>query len=159
MKAITYLVFTLFLIAACSKISTTENIKTVEKYVAAVEARDYSTMEALLAEDYMGYGPSHSDSIDKKSALASWKANIENLYESISYERSQIIAVNVPTGPNKGEWVANWAELRIVYQDGSGPVTIWVNSNYKIENGKIIKSYTFYNEADALRQLGYTIYE
>jgi hypothetical protein len=36
-------------------------------------------------------------------------------------------------------------------------VNIWANTNYLIENGKIIRSITFYNEADALRQLGYKI--
>ncbi|MDZ4747926.1 MAG: hypothetical protein SH808_05525 [Saprospiraceae bacterium] len=59
-------------------------------------------------------------------------------------------------GDNNGEWVGNWAELTIGYQDG-GSVTIWANTDYLIENGKIIRSLTFYNEADALRQLGYTI--
>lgn len=154
MKPLIYLVLALFLLPACSK-NTAENIKVIEKYVSAVEAKDYSTMEALLAENYKGYGPSHSDSTTKMAALAAWKYNIENLYESISYKRSRILAVNIPSGPNKGEWVANWAELKITYKDGSGPVIIWANSNYKIENGKIVKSYTFYNEADVLRQLGY----
>jgi hypothetical protein len=31
-------------------------------------------------------------------------------------------------------------------------IAVEINS---IENGKIVKSYTFYNEADALKQLGY----
>ena len=145
----------LWFFSACTVNNTGENIATIEKYVSAVESKDYSTMEALLADNYKGYGPSHSDSTDKKDALAAWKYNIENLYESISYERSQVVSVNIPSGPNKGNWVANWAELKITYKDGSGPVTIWTNSNYKMENGKIVKSYTFYNEADALKQLGY----
>ncbi len=154
MRPLIYLVFAVFLLQACSN-NTVENINVIEKYVAAVEAKDYSTMEVLLAENYKGYGPSHIDSTTKIEALAAWKYNTENLYESISYERSRIVAVDVPSGPNKGEWVANWAELKITYKDGSGPVIIWANSTYNIENGKIVKSYTFYNEADALRQLGY----
>ena len=154
-KNISFLILMLWFFSACTVNNTGENIATIEKYVSAVESKDYSTMEALLADNYKGYGPSHSDSTDKKDALAAWKYNIENLYESISYERSRVVAVNVPSGPNKGNWVGNWAELKITYKDGSGPVTIWANSNYKIENGKIVKSYTFYNEADALKQLGY----
>ena len=66
-------------------------------------------------------------------------------------------AFTIQEGPNKGEWVSNWAELKIQYKDGSGPVIIWANTNYKIEQGKIVKSYTFYNEADALKQLGYEL--
>ncbi|MCK5103987.1 MAG: hypothetical protein KAR17_14280, partial [Cyclobacteriaceae bacterium] len=83
------------------------------------------------------------------------KHNIENLYKSIRYSRSRNIAVEIKDGPNKGNWVSNWAELNIAYQNGKGPVTIWTNTTYQIENGKITKSYTVYNEADVLRQLGY----
>ena len=56
---------------------------------------------------------------------------------------------------SQGEWVSNWAELDITYKNGQGEVTIWANAIYLIENGKIVKSITFYNEADALRQMGY----
>ena len=156
-KNISFLILIIWFFSTCSVNNKAEDVALIEKYVLAVESKDYSTMEALLDENYRGYGPSHSDSSNKKAALEAWKYNIENLYESISYERSQIIALNVPSGPNKGEWVANWAELKIVYKDGSGPAVIWANSNYKIENDKIVKSYTFYNEADALRQLGFLI--
>ena len=56
-----------------------------------------------------------------------------------------------------GDWVSNWAYLTIKYKDGRGPVNVWVNAFYKIENGKIARSRTIYNEADVLRQLGYTL--
>ena len=149
----------LLFISACSQADkqTADNIGLIEKYVKAVEEKDYTTMESLLAESYKGYGPSHSDSTNRTAALASWKENIENLYQSISYNRSRMAAFTLQEEPNKGEWVANWAELEINYKDGRGPVIIWANTNYKIENGKIVKSYTFYNEADALRQLGYEL--
>lgn len=130
-------------------------IDLVEKYIKAVEEKDYTTMESLLAKNYKGYGPSHSDSTTREDALAAWKHNIENLYESISYERSRNVAVVIKDGPNKGVWVSNWAELVITYKNDDGTVTIWANTNYQIKDRKIVQSYTFYNEADALRQLGY----
>ena len=147
----------LFLVSGCTVgIKKAEvNIDLVEKYVKAVEEKDYATMESLLAEDYKGFGPSHSDSITREAALAAWKDNIENLYESISYERSRNAAVTIKDGSNKGDWVSNWAELVITYKNDRRSVTIWANTNYLIKNGKIVRSYTFYNEADALRQLGY----
>jgi len=131
------------------------NIALIGKYVSAVENMDYETMASLLADNYIGYGPSYNDSIGKDQALDNWKFNVENLYQSIKYNKSRNAAVTIPTGPNKGDWVSNWGELHIVYKNNLGEVTIWANTIYKIEKGKIIKSYTFYNEADALRQLGY----
>ena len=132
-----------------------KNISIVEKYVKSVEALDYKTMEALLADDYQGYGPSVGDTIGKVAALENWKNHIETLYDNIKYTRSQYAGVTIHAGENKGDWVANWAELTIDYQEGNGSVKIWANSNYLVENGKIVKSLTFYNEADVLRQLGY----
>jgi hypothetical protein len=145
-----------FLIIGCAVSDNSQkNIAIIEKYVQAVESEDYETMSSLLADNYLGLGPSHTDTIAKEAALESWKINIENLYETIKYNRSRTMAVKVPDGENKGEWVSNWAELDILYKGDKGQVTIWANTIYEIENGKIVKSYTFYNEADALRQLGY----
>lgn len=132
-----------------------KNIEVVKQYVASVEALDYESMSSFLADDYLGMGPSFGDSIGKQQAVANWEWSVNNLYEKITYNRSRFANVSIPDGDNKGEWVANWAELSIVYKDGQGSATIWTNTNYLIENGKIVRSLTFYNEADALRQLGY----
>ncbi|MBK9105266.1 MAG: hypothetical protein IPL92_12040 [Saprospiraceae bacterium] len=133
-----------------------ENIDLVNKYIQSVENMDFEGMGNYLADDYMGMGPSYGDTIYKKEAVENWKANVANLYKKIHYNRSKSAAVYIADGDNKGNWVGNWAELAIEYQNG-GNVTLWANTNYLIENGKIIRSITFYNEADALRQLGYKI--
>ncbi|RLD73893.1 MAG: hypothetical protein DRJ10_17355 [Bacteroidetes bacterium] len=145
------------LVISCSSTDKTaeKNLLLVEKYVKGVENMDYEIMDDLLADNYLGLGPSFGDSINKVQAIESWKQNVENLYEKIEYFRSRNNAVTITTGDNQGEWVSNWAELKITYKGDKGSVMIWSNSIYLIENNKIIKSYTFYNEADALRQLGY----
>ncbi len=38
-----------------------KNVAIVEKYIESVENNDIETMDALLDENYMGYGPAHSD--------------------------------------------------------------------------------------------------
>lgn len=135
----------------------TENVELVSKYIKAVETMDFDAMDKYLSDDYMGLGPSFGDTIYKKQAIENWKSNVENLYESIHYNREKLAPVTITDGDNKGQWVGCWAELKIVYKNGGGEVTIWANSDYLVENGKIKKSLTFYNEADALRQLGYKI--
>ena len=136
-----------------------DNLALAKRYVEAVETNNFAAMDSLLADNYMGYGPSVGDSTNKADALKNWKYNAENLYESIKYTRYQNIAVTVTEADEAdlGDWVSNWAYLTIKYKDGRGPVNVWVNAVYKIENGKIVRSRTFYNEADVLRQLGYTI--
>lgn len=157
MKNLFFILVILLTTMSCSleNKKSEENVALVEKYVDAVENLDYAFMETVLDDNYMGYGPSHTDSIGKELAIANWKNNIENLYESVTYNKSRNLANFVPDGPNAGEWVSNWAELIIVYKEDQQKVTIWANTIYKIENNKITKSYTFYNEADVLEQLGY----
>jgi hypothetical protein len=137
----------------------TENLAIVKSYKEAVETNNVARMDSLLADNYRGYGPSVQDSVNKAEALDNWKYNAENLYESLQFSRIQNIAKTV--GENEeaepGDWVVTWAYLTIKYKDGRGPVNLWVNVEYKIENGKIAQSRTFYDEADVLRQLNYTI--
>ena len=147
-------------LAACTTNSEKKpdaNIDLVKSYVKSVEEMDFNAMEKFLDDNYLGIGPSFGDSIRKNEAVENWKSNVANLYEKIHYNRSKFVSVTIPEGINKGEWVANWAEVNIVYKNGRGSVTILANTNYQIENGRIVKSLTFYNEADALRQLGYKI--
>jgi hypothetical protein len=134
-----------------------ENVELVKNYITAVENLDFESMENYLDVNYLGMGPSYGDSIGKMDAVENWKWCVENLYEKIHYNRSRFAAVTIPDGDNKGEWVANWAELHIVFKDSIGSVTVWANTNYLLENGKIKRSLTFYNEADVLRQLGFVV--
>jgi hypothetical protein len=132
-----------------------DNMAIAKKYMEAVETMNASLMDSLLADNYIGYGHSVGDSINKVDAINSWKYNAENLYESVEYTRHKELAVTVKDGEALGDWVLNWAYLTIKYKDGRGPVNVWVNAVYRIENGKIVHSRTFYNEADVMRQLGY----
>lgn len=144
--------------AACSGSehkTNTENIAVIEKYIKAVEEKDTKTMSDLLADNYIGYGPSFTDSTNKEEAIANWKNVAENLYDKIDYRRTVNITAKVTDGPHPGDYVSDWASLKITYKDGRGPVYLNMNAVYRIENGKITLSRTFYNEADVLRQLGY----
>ena len=134
-----------------------DNLAIAKRYMQAVETLNTATMDSLLAENYVGYGPSVGDSTNKKDAIATFKHNAENLYKSFEYTRHKELAVTVDEGEAQGDWVLNWAYLTIKYKDGRGPINLWVNAVYRIEDGKIVHSRTFYNEADALRQLGYSI--
>lgn len=153
----TLLVVSTLLFACSTPVDNSEkNIKIIEDYIAAVEELNSEAMDQILDDSYIGYGPSYNNEINKDDAIANWKNYTENLYKSIDYKKSRTLAVKVPDGENKGEWVTNWAELHIIYKESDAEVTIWANTLYQIENEKIIKSYTIYNEADALFQLGYT---
>ena len=152
MKALFILIGLIYMITACTPPSdnTAASIEVVKKYLAAVDNNDYSAMESILADDYLGLGPSIDDSTNKEQALASWKWNAENLYESVNYERTQTFGSSIKEGPGAGDWAYNWTRVSITYKDGSGPVDLRMNAVYKIENGK-------QNNPDGLAQ--YLIYK
>ncbi len=146
-------IISLSMLLSCSNtMESSEELLVVKDYVRAVETGDYNFMTEVLDDSYFGFGPSFNDSISKDQALMNWKENVANLYESITYQKSQFANLIISKGTNKGRWVSNWAELEIIYQSGA-KATVWANTIYQVSNGKIIKSYTFYNEADVLRQI------
>jgi hypothetical protein len=160
MKQLIVLSLISFCLFACTSSAVKKekaNLAIAKKYMIAVETKNIGLMDSLLADNYMGYGPSVDDSTNKEDAISGFKDNAENLYESIRYIRHKELAVTVSEGEAMGDWVLNWAYLTIKYKVGNVPVHLWVNIVYRIENGKIVMSRTFYNEADALRQLRYTI--
>jgi hypothetical protein len=157
MKKLILLIVILSVITSCKKSedNSEKNIAIVEQYIQAVENLNTEGMDKILAEDYIGYGPNYGSTINKEDALKNWKNFSTNLYKSIDYEKSRNIAVSITEGENMGEWVTNWAELTIVYKKDNAEVKLWANTLYQIDNDKIVKTYTIYNEADALNQLGY----
>jgi len=160
MKQLIVLAIIGIFLAACTSSAEKkerENLAIAQKYMKAVETKNISVIDSLLADNYMGYGPSIGDSINKEGAVLNTKFLMDNLYESFEFTRHKEIAVTVRKGEAMGDWVLNWAYLTIKYKDGRGPVNLWVNIVYRIENGKIVHSRTFYNEADAMRQLGYSM--
>jgi hypothetical protein len=148
---------TLFACTSSADKKEKANLAIAQKYMQAVETKNVALMDSLLADNYMGYGPSVGDSVNKEEAISGFKDNIENLYESIQYTRHKELAVTVTEGEAIGDWVLNWDYLTLKYKVGKDPVNLWVNVVYRIENGKIVHSRTFYNEADVLRQLRYMI--
>ncbi|HEY6978910.1 MAG TPA: ester cyclase [Chitinophagaceae bacterium] len=158
MKQSSLLLFIILFLVSCSGTDTgvnTNNIAVIERYAQAVQNKNVDSMAALLADNYIGYGPSFTDSINKTDAIASWKDLVANLYETIQYTRSVNMAAKVTEGPHPGDYVSSWSSVRITYKNGKGPVNLFVNVVYRVENGKIAMSRTFYDEADAMRQLGY----
>jgi hypothetical protein len=133
MKHFLFLGFVLLTLVACTnsnKKQNSDNVAVVEKYKAAVEANNLAVMDSLLADNYMGYGPSVSDSTNKAGALENWKNNAANLYESIQFSQVQNLPVTIEEntdGMAPGNWVSSWSLATIKYKDGRGPVKLWVN--------------------------------
>jgi len=65
MKNNLFLAGVLLLLVSCTQPAdnSESNLQLIEKYIEAVESVDTNAMDDLLAEDYLGLGPSYGDSI------------------------------------------------------------------------------------------------
>lgn len=153
------IVITALLFTACSMNKQTndqQNLKLVQEFEKAFSNHDFDKMGVMLSDSYVGYGPSKADSMGKEDMLLNWKYNVENLYDKLEFEGGQHIEVTVERNGIDQEWVSSWGKLIIKYQNRGTAAEIWSNTIYLIEDGKIEKTYIFYNEADALRQAGFS---
>ena len=157
-----YIVIMLSMIAmaSCSTGTTESGINTDilsvgTKFMDAWHDKDTAKLSRLLADDFVGLGPSTGDSMNKGEALAKWKSIMDNL-DAIDVSQNFNAAAKVAEGPNAGDYVTSWARGNIKYKNGKD-VHITLNYVFRVKDGKIDRSISFVNEADTMRQLGYQI--
>lgn len=132
-----------------------EQIQLVENYIDALLSKDLTTMESMLSEDYMGYGPAINDSSDRAQTIETWKTNWDSVYTSIEYEIVHRIFTNSGEGRAAGDWVSEWGIVTANYIDGSESVTFWFNGVYRVTDGKIDRSRGIYDTGDIMEQQGF----
>lgn len=133
-----------------------KNKEIVYSYIDASITRDYETMEELLAEHFISAGPGLKDSATKVDHLANWKSRWTNDFESIDYKRAGTVTKTITVGPYIGDWVADWALVTVTYKNGLPPVTFWLNVVFRVRDGKIERSRSYYDSGDVMAQQGFT---
>jgi hypothetical protein len=170
MKKLSFLSILIVLICACAPHHEKEETmvmpsnegeaqtKIVYAYVDAVLNKNFTAMDTLLAENYMAYGPAVTDSLNKSQEIESWKKQWTEAYSSITYNRITSVFKHIDSGNFAGDWVADWANIVLNYQNGKS-VRFGLNEVYKVVNNKIVLSSAYYDAAGIMKQLGYTFVE
>ncbi|MCY1719973.1 nuclear transport factor 2 family protein [Prolixibacteraceae bacterium Z1-6] len=159
MRKLNYILIILFcvVIISCTNQnqSNHENLEIVETFQKAFEDHDINAIKSVLADDYVGYGPSLSDSINKDDALLIWEHNLDFMYEKVAMNVEETVGVSNVEAKDGGQWISSWGTLTLKFQQKGDETKIWANQIFLVKDGKIKKTIIFYNEADALRQAGY----
>ncbi|MBL0741218.1 ester cyclase [Chryseolinea lacunae] len=132
-----------------------ENKAIVDKYIQASLTGDVGTMEQFMAPNFKDHGPVKGDTTSRSRYLERTQKNWQETFASMKYNRISALAHTEEAGPLKGDWVLEWGTLGVTYKNGRPPVSIKIHVVYKIKDGKIVYSSSYYNEADALKQQGY----
>jgi hypothetical protein len=159
-----FLALTLILLAgmtACNKADEKQNALNdqnkvvVDKFIQAIVTGNVAIMDSLMAENYMEYGPSRTDSATKTQVLENAKKAWAEQYAGMKYNRWVALAESVKFEEMEN-WVHEWGDVSITYKNGTPAVNFWIHGDFKVVDGKIRTYYAYYNVADILAQMGYT---
>lgn len=153
------LLFTTILISSCTagidfSDDAEEKFNLVDQYFKAIEKKDVSIMEEVLADGFISYGPGLKNTVNKKQNIEGWKKSWEERIVSTRYKRKLNDLVTIEKGGMKGDWVSEWGEVTTLYKDGK-TIKFWFNGLYKIEENKITEARVVFDNVDVLTQLGY----
>ncbi len=135
------------------------NKEMVKKFIDAVITGKTDAMGEYLADGYMGYGPAMKDSVNKQQDIDNWKKSWAEQFTSIKYD--EVVSLTPSIKPETssraaGDWVLTWGTISTEYKNGTPPVKFQLHVAYRVTNGKIDRSYVYYNVADILTQQGFT---
>jgi ketosteroid isomerase-like protein len=130
------------------------DIKLVEDYLNLLVSGDADKARSLLADNYMGYGPSPADSSNAEQNINSWKENYKTqMNRKIDFQAA--LTVRILSGNYKGDWVDVWCvySLNMNGKDIGFPVQY----TSKVADGKIVADMTYYDNLYIVKKLGYTV--
>lgn len=131
----------------------------VKKYMETILTGNTAGMADFLADGYMGHGPAMKDSVNKEQDIANWKKSWAEEFTSIKYD--EVVSLTPSIKPETksraaGDWVLTWGTISVEHKNGLPPVKFNLHVAYRVANGKIDRSYVYYDVADILTQEGYT---
>jgi hypothetical protein len=129
------------------------DMKTVSDYTNALVSGDLKKAKSLLAKTYMSYGPSSTDSSDVNQEMANWEEN----YTRHSDRKVAFVTqtFKVVSGPQKGSWVSLWGTY--TFTVNAKILTLPIQITSSVSNGKMLKSFVYFDNLAIYQQLGYTL--
>ncbi|MBL7767513.1 MAG: nuclear transport factor 2 family protein [Flavipsychrobacter sp.] len=143
-----------------------KNLDIVNRYLDAFHKGDVTTMDNLLAQDFMQYGLGIKDSTNKSVTLEGVRKHWEVYkYGGKRYNRIHSVALTTTQdagrGRGKGDWVYEWGDVETDYPAspdyGGKAITakFAYHAVFRVKNGKINSCTIYFNHEDIMRQLGY----
>ena len=129
------------------------DIKVVSDFVNSLVSGDTVKAKAILADTYMGYGPSPDDSSNSEQEIIAWQQN----YKTQSNRKISFVTetFSVKSGDLKGDWVALWGDYSFT-QDGKD-IKFPLQYTARVNNGKIETDRVYYDRLYIVQKLGFKV--
>lgn len=137
-------------------IRTPANEELIQNFMNAYTSGDTVSLDKFFADDFKAHGPGLSDSTDKAGFIAQSKKYWREEWKTNEYDRITMHSMSLKDGKVPGDWVLDWGFVTITYKDKVPPIKFQWHGVYKIENGKITESISYYDRYDVMSQVGFT---
>ena len=128
-----------------------------DDYFKAAFAKDYATLDVLLDDDVLFFGPQKKDTLDKVELIDSWRRTHDR-NDIMEYNNPKIYSAIFAMGDEKpSKWVFQYYDAHFHNSDQDIWLDFPVHVKFKFKNDKIYRMYIIINQAEIQKQLGYTI--
>lgn len=121
-------------------------------YVNALTAGNFTKASSLQGTKFMSYGPSAVDSANAEKEIQNWKVNHE-LFKDIKL-LSKVQSAFTSAGFPKGDWAFMWGNYSMTIKATNKTVVFPFHVSAKIEKGKIVASYGYWNNIPFIDAMG-----
>jgi ketosteroid isomerase-like protein len=131
------------------------NVKTVRDAQSAFLKGDWAALQALLAPNAKAYQVAGRDSLTGPELIQYWRTDRES-GATVALGKGLFLPLNMPDGPQKGDWVFEWNQQAITNKAGKKAVFPY-HAVFKIKDGKIEMILFYYDAASIMKQQGWTL--
>ena len=129
----------------------------VEAYFTAAFAEDYSSLEAMLHDDFVFLGPKLADTLNKQDLINSWRSTHAR-NDTLLMQNPRIYDVSrQATLAEEQSLVLHYYDARFHNADLDRWVEFPVHVKFLIFQERIQQAQIIINQSDIQKQLGYTI--
>lgn len=130
-------------------------IQTAKETVKAYETGNWEVLRENVQEEAYFYNLGSFDSLTLDQTINYWKRGRETATPVLADDGAWL-AVSVPQGPRKGNWILHWGTNTLSYPNGE-TISFPYHVALKFKNDKVNQAHFYYDNNRIIRALGYEI--
>lgn len=135
--------------------SEEQAMATAKQTVEAYETGNWDLLSKNVTSEATFYNLGSHDSLTLDQTIQYWKKGRETATPVLA-EDGAWLAVSVPQGPRKGNWILHWGKNTLTYPNGE-TISFPYHVALKFENEKVSQAHFYYDNNRIIRALGYEI--
>lgn len=132
------------------------NIQLVSGFIDALIANKGNGIKDMVSDDYIFKGPAANDSLSVDELAANWAA-VDSLRSNQNAGILAMTSLVANEGDIKGDWVHVWGNYTADVNDSDFSFNVPWHQAYKVENGKITYTRTWYDRLSSALEMGTVI--